>query len=251
MKISIITLFPDMIRGFFEESIVKRAIEKQQVEIEFINLRTFAADKYGTVDDRPYGGGAGMVLKVDVIDRAISSVTQNNQGIIKKISTSPRGILFTQSKAKEYATLSHLIIFAGHYEGMDERAVELFDEEISLGDFVMTGGEIPAAAIVDSIVRLLPGVLKKDNATEIESFWNVSIDELIQVVGNDDLLQDLKNKGKQQVKLLEFPHYTRPESYNGKQVPVLLTNGNHAEIEKWRMKQSYEVTKKNRPDLLT
>lgn len=251
MKISIITLFPDMIRGFFEESIVKRAIEKQQVEIEFINLRTFAADKYGTVDDRPYGGGAGMVLKVDVIDRALSSVMQNNQGIIKKISTSPRGILFTQAKAKEYATLSHLIIFAGHYEGMDERAVELFDEEISLGDFVMTGGEIPAAAIVDSIVRLLLGVLKKDNATEIESFWNVSIDELIQVVGNDDLLQDLKNKGKQQVKLLEFPHYTRPESYNGKQVPELLTNGNHAEIEKWRMKQSYEVTKKNRPDLLT
>lgn len=250
MKISIVALFPDMIRSFFEESIIKRAVEKGQVEIEYIQLRTFAADSYGTVDDRPYGGGAGMVLKVDVIDRAIQEVVKVHSSKRKLISTSPRGKVFNQDYAEEYAGLDHLVIFAGHYEGMDERAVELFDEEISLGDFVMTGGEITAAAIVDSVVRLLPGVLKKDNATEIESFLRVDIDSLVRAVGPDDLLVELKKKGAKDVKLLEFPQYTRPDEYKGKRVPSLLSGGNHAEIEKWRLQKSYEITKKNRKDLL-
>ena len=250
MKISIVALFPDMVRAFFEESIIKRAIEKGQVEVEYIQLRTFAADTYGTVDDRPYGGGAGMVLKVDVIDRAIQEVTKEHVQSRKLISTSPRGIRFNQELAAEYAKLDHLVIFAGHYEGMDERAIEMFNEEISLGDFVMTGGEITAAAVVDSVVRLIPGVLKKDNATEIESFLKVDVDTLISVVGADETLVRLKKKGIENIKLLEFPHYTRPEEYKGKRVPEILSSGNHAQIDKWRLQKSYEITKRNRADLL-
>src|SRR3972149_940477 len=162
MKISVITLFPKMISGFFEESIVKRAQEKKLVEIEVINLRDFAIDDYGSVDDRPYGGGAGMVLRVDVIHKALEKVKSSSfakasadKQKSKVILTSARGKTYKQSVAQEYSKLDHLVIIAGHYEGVDERVLEYVDEEISLGDFVMTGGEIAASAIVDSIVRLL------------------------------------------------------------------------------------------------
>lgn len=247
MKISIITLFPKMIEGFFEESITARAVKKKLVEIELINLRDFAIDSYGTVDDRPYGGGAGMVMRVDVVykalqyvissearnpakrklrelhslDSSVASLPRNDRGWV--ILTSPKGKLFTQKKAAKYSRFNHLIIIAGHYEGVDARVSDFVDEEISLGDFILTGGEMVAAAIADATVRLLPGVLKKKEATEAESFSN---------------------------KLLEYPQYTRPEVFLGKKVPKVLLSGNHKEIEKWRIKKSLEETIKKRKDLL-
>ena len=236
MKISIITLFPKMISGFFEESIVKRAIEKKLVEIEIINLRDFAIDDYGTVDDRPYGGGAGMILRVDVMHKALSKITNNKLQITNKILnskiktktilTSPKGKIFDQKKAQEFSKLDHLIIVAGHYEDVDARALDYIDEEISMGDFVLTGGEIPASAIVDSVVRLISGVLKKDQATKNESF---NIDDK---------------------KILEYPQYTRPEIFNNKKVPEVLLSGDHKKIDAWQIKKAYEETQKKRPDLL-
>lgn len=221
-KISIITLFPKMIKGFFEESIVKRAIDKKLVEIEYVNLRDFAVNNYGSVDDRPYGGGAGMLLRVEPIYNAIQKV-KSKKSKVKVILTSAKGKLFDQKKAIKYSKLNHLIIIAGHYEGVDERVLEYIDEEISLGDFVMTGGEIAVAAIVDAVVRLVPHVLKKSEATKLESFSN---------------------------NLLEYPQYTRPESFKGKKVPKVLLSGNHKEIEEWRIKEAYKQTLKKRKDLL-
>ncbi|MEK7495241.1 MAG: tRNA (guanosine(37)-N1)-methyltransferase TrmD [Patescibacteria group bacterium] len=237
MKISIITLFPKMISGFFEESIVKRAVEKKLVEIEIINLRDFAIDDYGTVDDRPYGGGAGMILRIEPIYKAIQSAISNFKFLIsnkisnskiktKIILTSPKGKIFDQKKAVEYSKLDNLIIIAGHYEDVDARVQDFVDEEISMGDFILTGGEIPASAIVDSVVRLIPGVLKKDQATKNESF-------------------NINDK-----KILEYPQYTRPEEFMGKKVPEILLKGDHKKIEKWQMEKALEETKNKRPDLL-
>jgi len=256
MKISIITLFPKMIASFFEESIVKKAKDKGLVEIELINLRDFALDSYGAVDDRPYGGGAGMILRVDVLYQAILKIKNQKSKLHLKnqkekiILTSPKGKLFNQKKAKEYAKLDHLIIVCGHYEGVDERVLNFVDEEVSLGDFVMTGGEIAASAIADAVCRLIPGVLKKEEATEIESFFEVSLDKLIEVVGEDKILKKLKEKEVKKVKLLEYPQYTRPENFLGFKVPKILLSGNHKEIEKWRLKKAWEETKKKRKDLL-
>jgi len=239
MKISIITLFPKMISGFFEESIVKRAVEKKLVEIEIINLRDFAIDDYGTVDDRPYGGGAGMILRIEPIYKAINKITnselriknKNSKSVIRNqkikiILTSPKGKVFNQKKAQEYSRLDNLIIIAGHYEDVDARVLDYVDDEISMGDFILTGGEIPASAIVDSVVRLIPGVLKKDQATKNESF-------------------DFNDK-----KILEYPQYTRPEEFMGKKVPEILLNGDHKKIEKWQLEKAIEETQKKRPDLL-
>lgn len=224
MKITILTLFPKMISGFFDESIIKRAVGKKLVELEIVNIRDFAIDKYGTVDDRPYGGGAGMVMRVDVVDRALQKVKTDKS---KVILTTPKGKTYDQKKAMEYSRENHLVIIAGHYEGVDERVLEQVDEEISIGDFVMTGGEIAAAAIADSVIRLIPGVLKKEEATINETF-NIG--------------------GK---KLLEYPQYTRPEEYKGKRVPEVLIGGNHKDINQWRMEKAIEETRKKRPDLLT
>lgn len=212
-----------MISGFFEESIVKRAMTKKLVEIEIINLRDFAIDDYGTVDDRPYGGGVGMILRVDVIHKAISKIKNRKSKIVL---TSPKGKVFDQKKAQEYSKLDHLIIISGHYEDVDARVQDFVDEEISMGDFILTGGEIPASAIVDSIVRLIPGVLKKEQATISESF-NIN--------------------GK---KILEYPQYTRPEEFMGKKVPEVLLNGDHKKIEEWKEEKAIEETKLKRPDLL-
>ncbi len=246
MKITVVTLFPVMIQNFVSESIVKRAVEKGFVEIEIINLRDFANSSYGSVDDRPYGGGAGMVMRVDCIKDALNSLP--NKGHV--LLTSAKGTTYSQSKAKELSKLESITIIAGHYEGVDERVLEFVDEEISIGDFVMTGGEIASAAIIDSIVRLIPGVLKKDEATEIESFYEVSIGELMSVVAQDEELVRLKESGVKTIQLLEYPQYTRPEVYDGKKVPEILLSGNHAEINKWQMKESYLLTKKLRPDLI-
>ena len=276
MKFTILTLFPEMFEGFLSESIVKRAIRKDLVDIEIIDVRDFAVDKHGTVDDRPYGGGAGMVMMVEPIIEALKKVqmTSSNSQINynpqvannKKFSnftagrrsqisnytilTSPRGTVYTQEKAQEYAKLDHVIIIAGHYEGVDERVLDHVDEEVSIGDYVLTGGELPAAVIVDSIVRLLPGVLKKTESTETESFFTVSVDELMSVLGEDKLLRDLKKGKVKVVRLLEYPQYTRPHKFGNKEVPDVLLSGNHKKIHEWQLKQAYKLTKKNRPDLL-
>lgn len=236
-----------MISAFFEESIVKRGREKGLVEIEIIDLRGFSTDKHGSVDDKPYGGGAGMVLRADVLHRAISNIKDQRSKIVL---TSVKGKQFNQSKAQEYSKLKHLVLIAGHYEGVDERILDFVDEEISLGDFVLTGGEIVVSTIVDSVVRLIPGVLKKEKATQLESFFHCSIDSLLEIVGENGILKKLINKGVKSVKLLEYPQYTRPEEFISKKVPEVLLSGNHKDIENWRIKKAFDETLKKRPDLL-
>lgn len=243
MKITIITLFPDMLSPFISKSIIKQAQEKNAVKIEIIQLRDFAKDAHGTVDDRPYGGGAGMVMRADIIVEALTSIKNKT----KVILTSAKGKPYNQAKAQELSQLDHIVIIAGHYEGVDERVMDHIDEEISIGDFVLTGGEIPAAAIVDSIVRLLPGVLKKEEATEEESFFSVPLDALKKAVGKTEIFNNISTSI---VQLLEYPHYTRPETYEGKKVPDVLLSGNHEKIRIWRLQQAYIQTKKKRPDLL-
>ena len=230
MKISIFTLFPDMVRGALDFSIIKRAQEKRLVTIDLINIRDFATDAYKTVDDHPYGGGVGMILKVDVVDRALQKLRtlprrqagQNSELRTKTVLLDPQGAPYNQKKARELSKLEHLILLCGHYEGVDERVRSLVDEEISIGDFVLTGGEIPSLVLVDSVVRLIPGVLSKKEATLQESF----------------------SEG-----LLEHPQYTRPEEYKGMKVPDVLMSGNHAAIALWRKEQAIARTKHRRPDL--
>lgn len=221
MKIDILTLFPNMFAGPFTESIIKRAQDKNLVEIKIHNLRDWAKDSHKTVDDRPYGGGAGMVLKVEVIADAIASLKSEKS---KTILLTPQGKTFKQNKAVELSKEKHLILICGHYEGFDERIREhLVDEEISIGDFVLTGGELPAMMVTDAIVRLIPNVLKKEDATVSESFTD---------------------------NLLEYPQYTRPEEYNGWKVPEVLLSGNHKEIANWQKAKAQEKTLSCRPDLM-
>jgi len=216
-----------MFKGPFEESIVKRAQKKGLVEIKIHNLRDWAKDRRGTVDDKPYGGGVGMVMRVDIIDRALSTT-----GKSKTILLSPQGKVFNQKKASELAKLERLILICGHYEGVDQRVSDyLVDEEISIGDYVLTGGELPTMVLVDSVVRLVPGVLEKPEATEFESFSNYTLDA-------------------KRYTLLEAPQYTRPENYKGWKVPEILLSGDHKKIAQWRKEKSLEKTKKLRPDLL-
>lgn len=259
-----------MLSGFFEESIIKRAQKKKLIDIELINLRDFAIDDYGTVDDRPYGGGAGMILRIEPLYKAVQFAISNfkfliskqasnfqkpclagRQAISKTILTSPKGLLFKQNKAVEYSKLDHLIIICGHYEGVDERVLDFVDEEVSIGDFVLTGGEIPAAAIADAVVRLVSGVLKKSEATKTESHNPVSVKYLTDTMKKNGLLDKLKKTPGKKVQLLEYPQYTRPEEYMGKKVPKILLSGDHKKIEAWRINESLKTTKKKRPDLLT
>ncbi|MFA5770888.1 MAG: tRNA (guanosine(37)-N1)-methyltransferase TrmD [Patescibacteria group bacterium] len=220
MKIDILTLFPAMFKGPFDESIIKRAQDKSLVEIVVHDLRQWAKDERGTVDDRPYGGGVGMILKVDIIKKALDDIKKPDSRIIL---LTPQGNKFDQTKAKELSKLENIILICGHYEGFDERIREhLVDEEISVGDYILTGGELPAMAVTDSIVRLIPGVLPKEEATKYESFSE---------------------------NLLEYPQYTRPEEYNSWKVPEILLSGNHAKIDKWRKEKAVEITQKKRPDL--
>ena len=221
MKIDILTLFPKMFKGPFDESIIKRAQDKGLVEIKSHNIRNWAKDRHKTVDDRPYGGGTGMVLMVEPLYKALKDLRGKNT---KVILMTPQGKPYKENDAKRLSKINHLIIIAGHYEGFDERIREnLVDEEISIGDYVLTGGEIPAMVITDSVVRLIPGVLEKEDATINESF----------------------SEG-----LLEYPQYTRPEDFKGWKVPNILLSGNHKEIAKWRKEKALEKTKSRRPDLL-
>jgi tRNA (guanine37-N1)-methyltransferase len=206
MKIDILTLFPDMFKGPFDASIVKRARDGGIAEISVHDLRSWGDGERRNVDDRPYSGGPGMVIRVDIIDKALKDLRKKGSRVILLDAT---GEKYTQSKAQELSKLDHIILIAGHYEGVDHRVHEhLADEVISIGDYVLTGGEIPAMVIVDSVVRLIPGTLGKDES---------SIDESHKEPG-----------------YLEYPQYTRPEEYNGWSVPKVLLSGNHAEIEKWK-----------------
>ena len=219
MKIKILTLFPQMLEAFKDESIIKRAILKGVCEIEVIDIRDYSLDKHRHVDDTPCGGGQGMVLQVDVIDRCLKANTTNKS---HKIMMTPQGRRYSQSVAMELKEYEELVILCGHYEGFDERIRSYVDEEISIGDFVLTGGEIPAMAIADSVIRLL------DHAIREESH-----------------LDDSFSTG-----LLEYPQYTRPVSYDGMDVPEVLLNGNHKLIERFRKKESLRRTLHRRPDLL-
>lgn len=230
MKISIITLFPEIFPPILNFSILKRAQKKGLVEFEVINLRDFGQGAHKIVDDRPYGGGVGMILKADVLAKAVSSIV-NHKSLIVLMSAS--GVHFTQKKARQLSNIDHLVIVCGHYEGVDQRFIDKYvSEEISIGDYILTGGEIPAMAIIDSIVRLIPGVLKKKEATELESFSTF-------------------HHPSSTIQLLEHPHYTRPEIFNGKKVPQVLLSGDHQKIERWRKEESLKKTNKVRPDLLT
>ena len=219
MRIDILTLFPDMFSAL-KESIIKRAIDKNLVELNIIQIRNFSLDPHKKTDDVPYGGGAGMVMTPQPLYDAIMSVKKENS---KVVYLSPRGKVFKQQIAKEYAKLEHLILVCGHYEGIDQRVIDLLNiEELSIGDYVLTGGELPAMVVADSVIRLLDGVITNSSLEE-ESF----------------------SSG-----LLEYPQYTRPQTFMGVEVPEVLISGHHANINKWRKEKSLEITRKNRPDLL-
>jgi tRNA (guanine37-N1)-methyltransferase len=226
MRIDIITIFPSMFEPVLNESIVKRARQKAKVSIAIHNLRDFSRDKHRKVDDRPFGGGSGMVLAPEPIFNAVEHIkTASKPSKAKVILFCPQGKQLTQKTAQRLSRKKHLILICGHYEGVDERVRKhLADEEISIGDYVLTGGELPAMVLVDCLVRLIPGVLGDKNSLKFESFE-----------GN----------------LLEYPHYTRPADFRGMHVPVVLVSGDHKAIEKWRQLQAVSRTKKKRPDLLT
>jgi tRNA (guanine37-N1)-methyltransferase len=224
MKIDVLSLFPAMFTGIFGESILKKANEKQAVTYNVVNFREFAGNKHGQVDDYPYGGGAGMVLKPQPIFDAVENLKDENESKPRVILMCPQGELYTQSKAEELAKEEHLIFICGHYEGYDERIREhVVTDEISIGDYVLTGGELGAMVVIDSVVRLLPGVLGNEDSPVKDSF----------------------SSG-----LLEHPHYTRPADFRGMKVPAELISGNHRLIDEWREKESFRRTFERRPDLL-
>lgn len=220
LDIDVITIFPAMLDGFLGESMMKRASAMGAVKFRAIDLRDFTTDRHRTTDDRPYGGGPGMVMKADPIFKAVESVRRDDSRVILM---TPSGRVFKQAIARELTTASHLIFICGHYEGVDERVREaLVDVELSIGDYVLTNGVLPAAVVIDAVVRLLPGVLGGEGAAEQESFSE---------------------------SLLEYPHYTRPEDYRGMRVPDILLSGDHAAIAAWRANQSRQRTRERRPDL--
>ena len=220
MKVSIITLFPEMFNGFIETSIIKKAILKEIVEIEIVDMRSFTEDKHNRVDDYPYGGGAGLVLMCQPVVDAIRATRKDNSWVVM---LTPQGKTFNQSIAQDYAnSYDHLVLVCGHYEGFDERIRSYVDQELSIGDFVLTGGETAAMVVADAVIRLVDGVITKESH-EDDSFSNG---------------------------LLEYAHYTRPRDYEGKEVPEVLISGHHENVRKFRLQSSLEKTLKFRPDLL-
>ena len=218
MKITVLTLFPEMFENFLNTSIVGRSLQRGLAEVEFVQIRDFAPGNYKHVDDTPFGGGSGMVMKCQPVLDALNSVkTENSYTLL----TSPAGKPYTQQKARELCEKDHLIILCGHYEGMDARINDHVDELVSIGDYVLTGGELASMVIIDSVVRLLKGAIR-DTSTDEESHENG---------------------------LLEYPQYTHPADYNGEKVPEVLLSGNHAKIREWRVLQSLKLTKELRPDL--
>ncbi len=250
MKITILTAFPKIVSPFFEDSILKKAQEKKLIEINIVDLRNYAYDKRGSIDDRIYGGGKGMLLRVDVIDKALINIKNKiKNGKTKILLTSPRGKVFDQKKARQLSRLNNLIIICGHYEGVDERVKNFIDEEVSIGDFINTGGEIAALTIADAVIRLVPGVLTKEVINN-ESFSQYDVDYLISLLGENKVLKKLKEKGIKKIQLLEFPQYTRPEVYKNLSVPKILLSGDPKKIEKWRLEKAFKETIKKRKELL-
>ncbi|VEU75434.1 tRNA (guanine-N(1)-)-methyltransferase [Mycoplasmopsis maculosa] len=220
MKINFLTLFPNYYEPFVNESIIFKAIQKEIIDINVIDFRDFSKDKHKKVDDEIFGGGHGMLLQIEPIDLALESL-KNRGGY--KILVSPQGKVFTQEIANKLSKYDQITFISGRYEGFDERVVDLVDEELSIGDYVLTGGELPSMVMADSIVRLVKGVIREESH-EFESFQGIG--------------------------LLEHPQYTRPRDYKGMLVPEVLLNGNHAEIEKWKKEAQYNKTLKNRPDII-
>lgn len=224
MRFYVLTLFPEMIMDGLGHSIIKRACDDGIISIEAIDIRSFSKNKHRHVDDYPYGGGAGMVMQPQPVYDAYMSIKSKLSQNCPVIYMSPQGKPFKQEKAQSLSRLEDMVILCGHYEGIDERVIEeIVTEEISIGDFVLTGGELAAMTVIDSVARLIPGVLNKEESFMDESFSN---------------------------NLLEYPQYTRPYEFMGRKVPDILLSGHHGNIEKWRMEQSLERTKRKRPDLL-
>ncbi len=226
MKIIVLTIFPDMFNSPFSESIIKRAKDKHLININILDIRGFAKDRHKSVDDYSYGGGPGMILKPEPIIDAIESIYQKDENWInsKILITSAQGEIFNQKTAKSLSTLERIIFICGRYEGIDERVVQILNaEEISIGDYVLTGGEIPVMVMVDAIIRMIPGVIGKEESAKKDSFYHG---------------------------LLDYPHFTRPENYRNYKVPEVLLSGDHKKIGRWRIKQSLLRTFIRRPDLL-
>ena len=224
MNFHVLTLFPEMIRDGFETSITGRAVEKGLLSLETVNIRDFSVNKHNRVDDYPYGGGAGMVMQAEPVYLAAKSIEEKIGRKPRVIYMTPQGKVFDQSMAEELAKEEDLVFLCGHYEGIDERALELVvTDQVSIGDYVLTGGELPAMVMIDCISRLVPGVLNNDVSAEFETFHD---------------------------NLLEYPQYTRPEEFMGKRVPDVLLSGHHGNVDKWRREQSVIRTAKWRPDLL-
>ena len=224
MKFHILTLFPEMVMQTLSSSIIGRAMGKELIDIEAVNIRDFAENKHNRVDDYTYGGGAGMLMQAGPVYGAYQSVLERTNSTPRVIYLSPQGKTFSQDMAEEFAKEEELVFLCGHYEGIDERVLEeIVTDYVSIGDYVLTGGELPAMVMIDAISRFVPGVLHNDASTEFESF---------------------------QDNLLEYPQYTRPEEWHGKKVPEILLSGHHANVEKWRREQSVIRTAKLRPDLL-
>lgn len=225
MRFDIMTLFPDLVRGVLDESIIGRAQKSGAIEVYAHNIRDYSEEKHRRVDDTPYGGGMGMLMAAPPIYNCYKAVCDMQEPTESRhvVYMSPRGSILNHHKAKELAGYENLVILCGHYEGVDTRIIEeIVDEEISIGDYVLTGGEIPACILVDAVARLVPGVLADDECFEKESIASG---------------------------LLEYPQYTRPFDFHGKEVPEVLISGHHENIDKWRLMQSLEITKQNRPDL--
>ena len=224
MKIDVMTLFPEMCDVVMSESIIGRARAADLVSISFHNIRDYTEDKHNHVDDSPYGGGTGMIMQAQPIYDCYMAITENGKKPYHLVYMSPQGKTLTQEKVKELSKIENLAILCGHYEGVDERVIEeIVDEEISIGDYVLTGGELPAMVLCDSICRMLPGVLRNEDAYSKESHFNG---------------------------LLEYPQYTRPPVWRGREVPEVLLSGHHANIEKWQEEQSLLRTEQKRPDLI-
>ena len=224
MSFHILTLFPEMVLNGLNTSIIGRAVEKGIIDIKATNIRDFAQNKHNHVDDYPYGGGAGMVMQPEPVYKAYQSACDTMQGDIRVIYLTPQGRVFNQKMAEEFAKEDNLIFLCGHYEGIDERVLDkIVTDYVSIGDYVLTGGELPAMVMIDAISRKVPGVLNNEESSEIETFYD---------------------------NLLEYPQYTRPEYFEGERVPEVLLSGHHGNIDKWRREKSLERTNDFRPDLL-
>lgn len=219
MRISVLSIAPEAFSGFRETAVISRAVGRGAISFECIDIRDYAQGSFRKIDDSPYGGGRGMILRVDTVFRALEAVRGPGSRVVM---LSPKGQQFSQKKAREYSKLDHLVLLCGHYEGFDARISRYVDEEISIGDYILTGGELPAMIVCDSVVRLLDGSLREGSADD-ESF---------------------------ETGLLEYPQYTHPFEYNGDKVPEILLSGNHEAIDRWRHEKAIEETKRLRPDLL-